>query len=228
MTASVRTCFHAISLMLVFVFAQQLSLNSHAQPLVGAKYIAGEDYEILDKPLKLASAGKVEVMEIFWYGCGHCYTFEPLVREWKKTIKDDVAFMRTPAIWQPVMRAHAALYYVADALELPQEVHTDLFVMLTKEPRLEDTQRFAAVFQNYGVEKDTFLKLYDSFAVKAKVKQGENRIRKNYKTKGTPEIVVNGKYRVTTRAPGGPNSIFAVIDYLVQLERDQMAADQQG
>ena len=140
-------------------------------------------------------------------------------KTWKKSKAEDVEFMRTPAVWAKQMKAHAALYYVAESFGLPESVHTDLFVLLTKESKLEDKNRFASVFANYDVSKEDFLKAYDSFSIKAKVKQGENRVRRNYKVGGTPEVVVNGKYRITLRMAGGPVQLFQVVDFLVDKER---------
>lgn len=200
------------------VFLSTSVTSAVAQPLI-SKFVAGEHYAVLDNPLKLADEGVVEVMEVFWYGCSHCYSFEPYVKNWKKTMADDVVFMRTPAVWRKQMKSHAALYYMAEQLDLPGEIHSDLFVLLTKEQSLDDPQRFAQVFAKYDVAEEDFLKLYKSFAITAKVKQGENRVRKNYKVGGTPEMVVNGKYRVTMKMAGNPTELFEIIDFLIDLER---------
>lgn len=193
-----------------------------AQPIALAPYEAGKDYLVLDKPIKVAADDKIEVMEVFWYGCGHCYSFEPYVLKWKKTMADDVSFMRTPAVWRKQMQTHASLYYIAEQLDLPTEVHNDLFVLLTKEHSLVDMDRFALLFSKYGVAEEEFTKLYNSFAIKAKVKQGENRCKKNYKTSGTPEVVVNGKYRLTMKMAGGPERLFKIVNYLIEQERQNL------
>ena len=203
----------------LLLIAAATAIVGNSQPLLQEKYVAGTHYEVLEQPLKIAADDKIEVMEIFWYGCGHCYSFEPYVKNWKTTKADDVEFMRTPAVWAKQMKAHAALFYAAEALELPEAVHNDLFVLLTKEPKLQDKNRFATIFAQYGVSSEDFLKTYDSFSIKAKVKQGENRVRRNYKVGGTPEVVVNGKYRVTLRMAGGPVKLFEVVDFLVAKER---------
>lgn len=200
------------------VFAIQTSVST-AQPLASPKYAAGKHYQLLDNPKKIAAADKIEVMEVFWYGCGHCWTFEPYVQKWKKTIADDVAFMRTPAVWNKTLESHAALYYVTEVLDVPAEVHNDLFVMLTKERRLDNQERFAAVFSKYGVDPGAFGKAYQSFGVKSKVKQAKNRAQKHYATQGTPEMIVNGKYRVSAKMAGGAQGVLDVVDFLIDLER---------
>lgn len=195
------------------------SLQVSAQPLALAKFVAGTHYQVLENPIKLAPEDKIEVMEVFWYGCGHCYTFEPFVQAWKKTIAEDVAFMRTPAVWSKPMDQHGALYYVTQALDLPNEIHNDIFALLTKERRLDDENKFAEVFSAYGVDKETFLKAYNSFGIKSKVKQAKTRAQKHYLTQGTPELVVNGKYRVNTSMGGGHEGMLEVVDFLIDLER---------
>ena len=107
-------------------------VGAQAQPMAIPKYIAGEHYQVLPDPIKVVADDKIEVMEIFWYGCGHCKDFEPLIVAWQKSMPDDVAFARTPAVWRKQMRPHAALYYVAEALNLPHQVQIDLFNLLIK------------------------------------------------------------------------------------------------
>ena len=204
----------------IIMAAMQSSLLT-AQPLAIPKYVSGTHYQLLDKPFKVAADDKIEVMEVFWYGCSHCYSFEPYVQNWKLSIAEDVEFMRTPASWAKQMEAHAALYYVTEILDLPPEIHNDLFVLLTKERRLEDEKRFAEVFAAFGVSEEDFLKAYNSFGVKSKVKQAKNRTQKHYATQGTPEVVVNGKYRVSASMAGGAQELLAVVDHLIGLERQQ-------
>jgi thiol:disulfide interchange protein DsbA len=194
-------------------------LQSVAQPMVLPKYIAGEHYEVLKNPVKLAANDKIEVMEVFWYGCGHCMSFEPAVSHWKKTMADDVEFMRTPAVWQKKMQAHSTLYYVAETLDLPTEIHMDIFKLLTQQQGLQDKNKFAAIFAKYGVDEAAFKDAFNSFGIKGKVKKAATRVGKNYRTQGTPELIVNGKYRVSARMAGSQARMLEVVDYLIEIER---------
>lgn len=196
-----------------------LLLSSLSLAQLPLKYVAGQHYTVLDNPLKVAGDDKIEVMEVFWYGCGHCKTFEPVIASWKKTIADDVAFMRTPAAWRKHMEDHAALYYSAVALGAPNEIHDDLFKLLVKSPSLTNKKSFAKVFAERGVSEEEFLKVFESFGIKAKVKQGIKRTQRNYKVQGTPELIVNGKYRVSGRQAGSQVQMLAIVDFLVDLER---------
>jgi len=186
-----------------------------------ARYIAGQHYEVLSSPARTRDADKIEVMEVFWYGCSHCYHFEPLLRSWKKQQADDVVFAKTPAVWRKFMKTHAALYYAAEALQLPDAGHDALFTLLVKQPRLVDLQRFAEIFSSHGIDEAAFHKAMSAFGTASKVSQAESRSRKHYRVQGTPEIIVDGKYRVSTRMAGGQAEMLAVVDYLVDLQRRQ-------
>jgi len=194
-------------------------MQSTAQPMMMAKFVAGEHYEVLKKPVKLAGDDKIEVMEVFWYGCGHCMTFEQLVTHWKKFMADDVEFMRTPAVWRKQMMPHASLWYVAEMFELPAEVHMDIFKLLTQQQTLNDENKFADIFASYGVGKDEFKKAFKSFGIKGKVNKGVARASKHYRVQGTPEMIVNGKYRVSARMAGSQARMLEVVDYLIEQER---------
>lgn len=183
---------------------------------------AGTHYKILPTPARTSDPSKIEVMEVFWYGCGHCYTFEPLVTAWKKGIADDVLFARTPAVWAPIMRTHASLYYTAEALNLPESIHSDIFALLAPNPRLNDQDKFAAVFAKYGVSEEKYTKAFNAFGTTSKVSQGETRAKKNYLIEGTPEIIVNGKYRISGQMAGGQAGMLQVVNYLIELERKSL------
>lgn len=184
-----------------------------------AKYQAGTHYQVLPNPARTLDANKIEVMEVFWYGCSHCYAIEPLLAKWQETMADDVVFAKTPAVWRDFMRFHANVYYTAEAFDLPREFHNEIFALLAKSPKLADQDRFADVFAKYGVSKDAFNKKVNAFGIMSKVSQGEKRARKHYLIQGTPEMIVNGKYRISARMAGSQAGMLEVVNYLVELER---------
>jgi len=196
-----------------------------AEPEAAAKaYVAGKDYEVLDQPVRTRDSKKIEVVEVFWYGCHHCYNFEPLVERWHKLQAEDVDFWQSPAIWNGVMQLHAQAFYTASALGVSEKMQMPLFTTLAVEgKRLGNQEAIADLFAAYGVNKDEFNKVFNSFGVKSQVKQADARAR-SYKISGTPEVVVNGKYRVTTAAAGGQPEMLEVVDFLVAKERAAMAA----
>src|SRR5688572_5946134 len=79
-------------------------------------YVAGTDYDLISPPVRAIDPAKIEVAEFFWYGCNHCFHFEPMLEQWKKTMPDDVSFRGVPAVWRDNMELHAKAYYTAEAL----------------------------------------------------------------------------------------------------------------
>ena len=213
---TVRRMAALLLLMPTLVFTQSACAEDSA---VEAKYQAGTHYEVLPNPARTLDPNKIEVMEVFWYGCSHCYAIEPLLAKWKETIADDVIFAKTPAVWRDFMRLHANVYYTAEAFNLPREFHNEIFALLAVSPKLADQDKFAEVFAKYGVNKEDFSKKVNAFGIMSKVSQGEKRTRKNYLIQGTPEMVVNGKYRISSRMAGSQAGMFDVVNYLVELER---------
>ena len=192
------------------------------------QYQAGQNYVVLDTPVRTRDKNKIEVVEVFWYGCGHCYKFEPMVTQWKKSLAADVDFWQSPAIWRPVMSLHAQAFYTAQALGVADKMQEPLFITLAVENKpLTTESQVADLFAKYGVDREAFSKAFNSFGVKSQVKQADARQR-SYGISGTPELVVNGKYRVSARLPNeGSQSqaeMLKVVDYLIAVERAAMPA----
>ena len=184
-----------------------------------AKYEAGTHYQVLSNPARVVDPSKIEVMEVFWYGCSHCFDFEPLLRKWKTQLPDDVNFQKTPAVWREFMKFHANVYYTAKTLKLPQSGHDAIFSLLIKNPRLTDPKYFANIFSDNGIDPKKFDQMINSFGIISKVSQAQRRIQKNYKIQGTPEIIVNGKYRISSKMAGSQSEMLQVADFLINLER---------
>lgn len=186
------------------------------------EYQAGVHYEVLPQPVPTNDPAKVEVVEVFWYGCHHCYNFEPLISNWKKDLPAYVQFVPVPAVWHPDMSLHAQAYYAARALKVLDPMHTKLFEALNLDRKsLRSESEIADLFEDNGVNRDKFIKMFNSFGVTQSVKVGESRQRA-YRIKGTPELIVNGKYRISARMAGSQAKMLEVADYLVALERAEM------
>lgn len=206
-----------MSLMLFF------TIQAQGQEADTTNYQAGMDYAVLDTPVRTRNSDKIEVVEVFWYGCGHCYSFEPMVKQWKKTAAEDVDFWASPAIWGGNMGLHAQAFYAAKALKKLDQLHDPIFTaMNVKKNPLASVDQIAELFAEYGVERADFDKAFNSFSVKSQVKQADARQR-GYKITGTPEMVVNGKYRVSSRLAGSPSRMLKVVDFLIAKERQAMA-----
>lgn len=186
-------------------------------------FVAGQHYEVLEQPVRTRDKTRVEVVEVFWYGCSHCYKFEPLAAAWKKTAAADVDFWQSPAVWNNNMKTHAKMFFTAKALGVLDKVHMPIFTAMNIEgKRLANPKEIAALFAGYGVDKAKFEKTFNSFSVNSQVNQADARAR-SYKITGTPEIVVNGKYRVSARQAGTQAKMLEVVDFLIEKERPLLA-----
>ena len=189
-----------------------------AEPEVA--YKAGEHYEVLPQPVATIDPGKIEVAEVFWYGCSHCFHFESIVEPWKKSLPEDVNFVGVPAVWAPVMELHAKAYYTARALKVLDKMHIPIFeAMNLKKKKLQSEDEIAALFVDQGVSSDKFTKVFNSWGISQQVKIAQSKQR-GYRTQGTPELVVNGKYRISTRA-GGQQEMLKIAEFLIEHERQQ-------
>lgn len=182
-------------------------------------YVEGKDYDLISPAVRTVDPDKIEVAEFFWYGCGHCYTFEPVVGQWKKTLAEDVAFRGVPAMWGGKMELHAKAFYAAQVLEVTDTVHPALFqAMNVDRLRLSSDGEIAKVFTDNGVAEADFYKAYNSFGVGSQVRQANSTAR-SAKITGTPSLMVNGKYMVSTRKAGSNANMLKIADYLIEKER---------
>jgi thiol:disulfide interchange protein DsbA len=196
--------------------------------LPGGKWQPGVNYEpvVPAQPTSVAT-GKVEVMEVFWLACPHCYALEPRLRSWLKSKPAYVEFVRVPVIWQDMHRSHARLYYTLEALgrddlvsKAFDTIHQDLdkgmppLVGQSEEETYRLQQQFAA--QN-GVSADDFSKAYNSFSVGSNLQRAEE-ITQRYHVQGVPFFVVNGKYSADVAQAGGESKLIELISDLAASE----------
>ncbi|MDA9094879.1 thiol:disulfide interchange protein DsbA/DsbL [Porticoccaceae bacterium] len=187
------------------------------------KYEAGVHYEVLPQPIRTADATKIEVNEVFSYTCGHCFNFEAVLHPWSKNLAADVDFQQTPAVWQPSLEPFARAYYSAVMLGVLDQTHMTIFEALhVKKQPLRSEEDFAAIFDAAGVDGLRFSKAYNSFGMTSMVNQAKARVR-GYRVQGTPEVIVNGKYRVSSRNAGGFDGMLNVADFLIEKERNAKA-----
>jgi thiol:disulfide interchange protein DsbA len=176
-------------------------------------------YKILEQPQTVPANGKIHVEEMFWYGCGHCFTLETHVNAWKANMPNDVEFTRVPAMFGKSWVIHAQLYYIGEVLGITEKSHGDIFKAIhINGKRLQRKSEQRDFFAAYGVSPEDFDKAYSSFTVKSRMQQGDKRIRA-YRVSGVPAVVVNGKYLVDAASAGGQRNMFKVIDHLIEKER---------
>lgn len=207
------------SQILLFVSALLPLLACADEKSAAPAYVAGKHYEVLPTPIPLVEAGKIEVAEFFWYGCVHCYHFEPSVAAWLKKLPKDVNFVRVPAVWHPDMAMHARMYYAAQQLNKLDEMHDGFFnAMQVGKMKLNSREEIAKLFAEKGVSSELFAKTFDSFGTDSMVKQAQAKAT-GAKISGTPELVVNGKYRISSRGAGSQAEMLKVADFLIAQER---------
>ena len=182
-------------------------------------YVAGKHYEVLPAPVVTRNKNKVEVVEVFWYGCSHCFDFEPMLTAWKAKLPPEADFHQIPAMWSPAMKLHAQGFYTAKSLGILEKTHIPFFNTLHLEKkRINNEDDLARFFSRFGVDKSTFDKTFNSFGVTSQVSLAESRA-KSYRIQGTPELIVNGKYRVSSTMAGGQANMLKVAAFLVEKER---------
>jgi protein dithiol oxidoreductase (disulfide-forming) len=163
---------------------------------------------------------QVEVAEVFWYGCPHCFAFDPLLEEWRQRQPDYVNFVRVPAVWNALLQVHARAFYTAEALGKGAEVHTEFFREIHERGnRLDSEAALQEFFGRFNVDAAAFKTAFDSFAVQTKLQRADE-LNRRYRIESVPTIVVNGKY--TTDAPqvGSYEALIEVVDELVAAERE--------
>ncbi|GFM80363.1 thiol:disulfide interchange protein [Pseudomonas cichorii] len=180
---------------------------------------AGKQYVALASAVPVSEPGKIEVVELFWYGCPHCYAFEPTINPWVEKLPEDVHFVRIPAMFGGAWDAHGQLFITLDTMGVEHKVHAAVFDAIQKDrkPLLkpEDMADFVAT---QGIDKAKFLETFNSFAVKGKIAQYKE-LAKKYEVTGVPTMIVNGKYRFDLGSSGGPEATLQVADQLIAKER---------
>lgn len=184
-----------------------------------ARFQLGSQYNRLSPTQPTSSSpDKVEVAEIFWYGCPHCYAFDPDVKKWEAKKPDYVSFVRVPAVWNPLVRMHAQAFYTAEALGKGAEMHDAFFREIHDNHNLLDTpEKIGAFFGRFGVDAAAFKSTWESFAVNTKLQRADELSRR-YRVSSVPMVVVNGKYTSDGSMAGSYDNLFALVDELVQSE----------
>ena len=207
----------------LFAFALTLPLAAGAAAQI-EKYVAGTHYIELKAPVNTPDDSKIEVLEAFWYGCSHCFRFEPLVADWEAKAADDVDFRRYPAMWNALMKIHAQIYFTAEAMDAIELVHEPVFDAINVEGnRLQNEKLIGDLFEEHGIARADFESAFNSFSVRTKVNQAEKRMQ-DYEIRSTPNMIVNGKYLITTgEAVRTQAEMLEVVDFLVDKERRAIA-----
>lgn len=186
------------------------------------RYVQGLHYERLPD-LSAASRlvvpeGRQSVLEIFWYGCGHCYAFDPLLNRWVAD-RPSVRFARIPMIWNTSTREHARLFYTARALGTLDRMHDRIFNEIhEKQNFLLDVDSVATLFGEFGMDRDTVVRTYHAFNVDSDLRRNESVLREIV-VPGVPALIINGEYLITsTDAVPTHQAMLEVAEFLLAKE----------
>ena len=184
---------------------------------VQADYKLGKDYRLVDNPLPVKKDGIVEVTESFWYGCAHCYSFEPAINSWKDKQGQDTKLIKMPITWGGIHQLHAALFYTIDSLKLDPSTHSAVFVTIHKEGNfLQNPKAIKDFLANFVIAQELTEQYLNSFSVKQKVNRGI-KYAKQLKITAVPMMVVDGTYIIESKWSFA--DMLKVVDHVVELQR---------
>ncbi|GMU69922.1 MAG: hypothetical protein AMXMBFR37_22540 [Steroidobacteraceae bacterium] len=204
---------------------ERLASLPPADELPGGRWKSGVNYTpiVPGQPTNVP-AGKVEVLEVFWYGCGHCYALEPFMTSWEKSKPDYIEFVRVPVMWNPVNAAHARLYYTLQALKrldlhskVFDEIHTRGNMLAANDEARTRALQLAFAKAN-GIAEADFLREYDGFYVNTQLQRAEE-ITRRYRVEATPVVYVAGKYQTDIGMAGGQKELTQLINALAAHEK---------
>ena len=197
-----------------------------------SEWKAGVNYDVVTpaQPTTVAP-GKVEVMEVFWLACPHCYALEPFIKAWRKTMPSYVQFVRVPVMWGPVQRSHARFYYTLESVghadlvdqaftyihDLDSQSGTESGLVSNSKQQSFKVQEAWAV--QHGITASAFAQAYDSFFVNTQLQQAEQTMNA-YQVQSVPFIAVDGKFTTNVEQAGSPNKLISLINFLAAWEHD--------
>ena len=189
--------------------------------LAQSAFVDGTDYQTISPAVKTSQPDKVVVTEIFWYGCPHCFRFEPHVERWSASLSDGVVFERVPSSLNPRWTEHARAYYAFKMMGVLDQAHKALFDAIhLKRQRLTSLDTLAEFVSDLGLDEKLFRENYFSFPVETQIRKNIQR-EKHYGHRGVPAVIVNGKYLVSASLAGSNERMIEIMNYLVSQELAQ-------
>jgi protein dithiol oxidoreductase (disulfide-forming) len=197
------------------VGAVSMATQAQGGPVEGTHYVR------LSQPVPTTTgAGKIEVIEFFWYGCPHCNAFEPALEPWIKQLPADVAFRRAPvAFSQEPFFAHQRIFYALESLGQLSTLHRRVFYAIHSDRlRLDKPAEISAFMAKNGVDAAKFMEAFDSFSVQTKARQAA-QLSASYKIDGVPAIGIQGRYYTSGPLAGNNEKSLAVAEFLIERVR---------
>ena len=180
-------------------------------------YQEGRHYELIE-PLPTRNPEKIEVIEFFWFGCGHCFSLEQLIKDWKSEVSSEVDFFRLPVVWNAQTKTHAKLFFATETLQVPEAIQGIFSAIHYNRKMMLSDKEIIPFFQGYGIQEDKYLAATNSFGLKNNLRKAELFAFK-YGIKGVPAFIVNGKYKVSATREIGTEDLLDVVNYLIEKEQ---------
>jgi protein dithiol oxidoreductase (disulfide-forming) len=202
-----------------------LALAAGALPLVTHQAVAqgapveGKDFVKLPAPMGVPAGGKIDVIEFFWYGCPHCFTFEPSIEAWAKKIPQDVAFRRVHVAFTAMHETHAKMFYAMEQMGAFESMHRKVFnAMHQQNMRFLKEGEIVDFMKANGVDTTKFSEAFRSFGVATKVSQAKQLVD-GYKIDGVPALGIHGRWHTSPSLASSPVRALAITDYLIERAR---------
>lgn len=190
-----------------------------SKPPASSRFVAGQHYRVLNpaQPTTVAP-GKVEVVDVFWYGCGGCFALAPYLQAWRADMPAAAEYVQLPASLNPSWQPHARLHYATRALGIAERTHSAIFreYHVNRNP-LNTMDAMVKFLAEYDIPAEDAREALTSFGVDAELRAGDVRARR-YQLSFVPAVVVNGKYVVGIEQAGSPEAAIELINYLVAME----------
>lgn len=187
-----------------------------------AEVVAGRDYKVLNPAQPASSGSKVEVLEFFFYGCGHCYHLHGPLSKWEAKIPKDVSLQMVPVIFRDTWEPMARTFYALESIGQREKLHNDLFeAWNVYNTDLSDAAKITDFVAKHGVDKTKFTAAYNSFSLQSKVARS-NQMVQAFGIRGTPTIAVDGKYIITGLEPA---DTIRVLDEVIKIARKERQAN---
>jgi len=189
---------------------------------------AQQGYELIESPQRTANPDKVEVVEFFWYGCPHCFRFEPHIAEWKKNKPDNVEFINAAPPLNPAWKVHSQAFYAAQVMGVLDKFHEPMFNAIhVEKKRMRKAKDVLKLVDSLGLDSKAFGKTMKSFAVDSKIRQSL-QMASAANISAVPTVIVNGKYRTSGSVAGSNEQLIVVLNELIAKESAEMASASGG
>jgi|TARA_B110000037_G_scaffold142989_1_gene161791 thiol:disulfide interchange protein DsbA len=185
----------------------------------------GVNFKTTKNAIPTESKDKIEVVELFWYGCVHCFNMDPYLDKWADTLPKDVTFKRIPAIPRKDWVESAKAYYALESLGVVNKLHEKLFDAIHKEKLFKHNDTKALInwiAMNGKLDKDAVKAAFNSFSMKSKLSRSF-KIFKAAGATGVPTMIIDGKYFTSSTMAGGEQNAIDIMNFIIKNVRKDKA-----